>query len=130
LARLHPPQAPGLTPNQRTSRAPSGWERDLVTAIFVVLALSALVSGILCSAVLTGRVRPRQRSGVLSPDPKLVRRKAAAFLAGNVCVLLNMIGFLVFPDSVVVVTAALLPMWIVSLVLLVRVRADAARPRG
>ena len=96
----------------------------------MVLALLALVSAILCSAVLTGRVRPRQRPGVLSPDPKLVRRKAAAFLVANLCVLLNMIGFLVFPGSLVVVTAALLPMWIVSMVLLVRVRADVARPRG
>jgi hypothetical protein len=96
----------------------------------VVLALLALMSVILWSAVLTGRVRPRQRSGVLSQDPKLVRRKAAAALTGNVCVLLNMIGFLVFPGRAVVVTAALLPMWIASLVLLVRVRADVARPRG
>ena len=47
---------------------------------------------------------------------------------GNVCVLLNMLGFLVFPSSVVVVTAVMLPMWIVSLVLLIRVRVDAQAP--
>lgn len=96
----------------------------------MALALVAFVSVILCAAVLTGRVSPRQRPGVLPPDSNLMRRRAVAFLAGNASVLLNMIGFLVFPVSLVEVTTALLPIWIVSLVLLVRARADAMRTRA
>ena len=63
------------------------------------------------------------------PDPMRVRRWAVASLAADVSVLLNMLGFLVFPNSIVAVAAAMLPMWIVSLALILRIPRVAARPR-
>src|ERR1019366_3064316 len=108
----------GAIADRWTSRAPSGWERGLITVIVEqVLALWGLVSAIFWSAVLTGRVRRRQRHGVLSPDPG----RAALGVGGNVAVMLQMLGFLVFPDGVVLVAAVMLPVWIVLLVVGLRV---------
>ena|GEM_PF-2734706 len=93
----------------------------------MVLALCASVQVIFWTAVLTGRLRPRQRPGVPARDPVLRRRLAALGLGVNLLVLVHMLGFLVFPDSLVLVAAVLLPVWIVFLVLMVKLRADMAR---
>ena len=100
-----------------------------ITATFVVVALLAVVSGIIPCAVLTGRVHPRRGPGVPLPDPKRVHRWAVAAVAGNASVVVMMLGFLIFPNSILTVAAAMLPVWIVCLVLILRIPSATARPR-